>query len=61
LAHGKDAKEFTHSWFIGYAPADNPKIAFAVMVEYAGAGGAAAVPMAKQVLEACIAHGYLSK
>ncbi len=61
LAYGKEGKELTHSWFIGYAPAGKPQIAFAVMMEYAGAGGSAAVPMARQVLEACIDQGYLSK
>jgi peptidoglycan glycosyltransferase len=35
-----------HSWFIGYAPADAPKIAIAVIVEGGGAGAQKAVPMA---------------
>ena len=35
-----------HSWFIGYAPADAPKIAIAVIVEGGGAGAQRAVPMA---------------
>jgi penicillin-binding protein 2 len=41
-----------HAWFIAYAPADNPKIALAVMVEHGGHGGAAAAPVAKKVIEA---------
>ena len=40
-----------HSWFIGYAPADNPTIAFAVFVEHGGHGGAEAAPIAREVLE----------
>ncbi|NTV98598.1 MAG: penicillin-binding protein 2, partial [Chlorobiaceae bacterium] len=32
--HGRD-----HAWFIAYAPAENPKIALAVLVENAGFGG----------------------
>lgn len=41
-----------HSWFAGYAPADNPQIAFAVLVENAGEGSTVAAPMARQVVEA---------
>lgn len=40
-----------HSWFIAFAPADNPKIALAVIVENAGWGATAAGPMARQVLD----------
>jgi penicillin-binding protein 2 len=35
-----------HAWFIGYAPAKDPKIAVAVLVEHGGHGGAAAAPVA---------------
>jgi peptidoglycan glycosyltransferase len=34
-----------HSWFIGFAPADAPRIAVAVIVEGGGAGASKAVPM----------------
>jgi penicillin-binding protein 2 len=40
-----------HAWFIGYAPADDPKIAVAVLVEHGGHGGAAAAPVARKVIE----------
>ncbi len=49
-----------HAWFIGFAPADHPQVAFAVMVEYGGSGGVAAGGIAKRMLDACIRHGYLS-
>jgi len=39
-----------HSWFIGYAPADNPQIAVAVIVEGGGAGAQRAVPMGGQLM-----------
>ncbi|HWR44789.1 peptidoglycan D,D-transpeptidase FtsI family protein [Sporomusa sp.] len=39
-----------HAWFIGFAPADNPQIAIAVIVENAGSGGSIAAPAARQVL-----------
>lgn len=49
-----------HAWMVGFAPADNPTVAFAVMIEYGGAGGGAvAGPIAKDLLEACIEHGYI--
>jgi peptidoglycan glycosyltransferase len=47
-----------HTWFICFAPADNPKIAVAVLVEHGGSygseatGGAVAAPIAKSILEA---------
>jgi len=40
-----------HSWFIGYAPADDPTIAFAVFVEHGGHGGVQAAPIARDVLD----------
>lgn len=50
----------THAWFVGYAPAENPTVAFAVLVEYAGGGGnAVAGPLAAELLDACIKHGYV--
>jgi peptidoglycan glycosyltransferase len=50
--------ENPHTWFIAFAPADNPKLAVAVIVENGGSfgseatGGAVAAPIARQVLEA---------
>lgn len=48
-----------HSWMIGYAPADDPQIAFCVLVEYGGSGGGAAAEVVKAALESCIVHEYL--
>ncbi|HYE21507.1 MAG TPA: penicillin-binding transpeptidase domain-containing protein [Tepidisphaeraceae bacterium] len=56
---GNSGTELGHAWFVGYAPAHDPKIAFAVMVEYGGSGGKDAGPVAQAILEACIEHGYL--
>jgi penicillin-binding protein 2 len=41
-----------HSWFIAYAPADDPTIAIAVLVENGGFGASAAAPIARKVLDA---------
>jgi penicillin-binding protein 2 len=56
---GANNEKLDHSWMIGFAPADDPKIAFAVLVEYGGSGGGAAADVVKTAMEACIAHGYL--
>ncbi|MGD0091409.1 MAG: penicillin-binding transpeptidase domain-containing protein [Planctomycetota bacterium] len=46
--HRKGAEP--HAWFAGYAPADNPQVAFAVMLEEGGHGGAVAAPLAYKML-----------
>jgi len=56
---GPEGLTVSHAWFIGYAPAENPKVAFAVMVEYGGSGGHAAGCVASGIIDACIKHGYL--
>lgn len=52
-------RQGNHAWFAGFAPHRKPKIAFAVLMEYAGSGGANAAPVAKEALRACIEAGYL--
>ncbi|MEG0580261.1 MAG: penicillin-binding transpeptidase domain-containing protein, partial [Niameybacter sp.] len=47
LPNGQDAEP--HSWFIGFAPADDPQIAIAVIVENGGYGSGAAATVAGQV------------
>jgi penicillin-binding protein A len=39
-----------HSWFIGFAPAEAPRIAIAVLVEQAGRGGEVAAPIAGDLM-----------
>jgi cell division protein FtsI/penicillin-binding protein 2 len=48
LANGESAKP--HSWFIGFAPANDPKIAVAVIVENGGYGASAAAPIAGKLI-----------
>lgn len=51
-----------HAWFVGLvapAGAPRPTHAIAVIVEHAGSGGAAAGPIANQILYAMRAEGYL--
>jgi penicillin-binding protein 2 len=40
-----------HAWFISYAPADDPKIAVAVIVENGSHGGSTAGPIARKVMD----------
>lgn len=44
----------SHAWFIAFAPADNPVIAVAVVVERGGRGGEVASPIAGQVIKAAL-------
>ena len=39
------------AWFVGYAPANNPQVVVAVILEGAGSGGAAAAPVAREILQ----------
>jgi len=46
------------AWFISFAPADNPQVAIAVVLEKQlnGFGGAVSAPIAKQVMQALLAR-----
>ena len=44
------AAELNHAWFVGYAPADAPKIVVAVMIEFGGHGTRAA-HIASKIIE----------
>jgi len=46
----------THAWFIAFAPADNPRVAIAIVLENAGVGGQVAAPAARPVLETALAR-----
>lgn len=56
--HG--AGQAPHAWFVGFAPADNPQVAVAVVVEDGGTlgseatGGAVAAPIARDVMRAVL-------
>ncbi|HHW47653.1 MAG TPA: peptidoglycan glycosyltransferase [Clostridiaceae bacterium] len=48
-------KNKEHAWFIGFAPADDPQIAVAVILEYSGStGGSAAAPIARDLISAWV-------
>ncbi|TAK29370.1 MAG: penicillin-binding protein 2 [Chloroflexota bacterium] len=45
----RTGQQYTHGWFIGYAPYDDPRFAVAVF-QYDGGGGQTAVPVAQKIL-----------
>jgi penicillin-binding protein 2 len=51
MIYGKREKLKDHSWFVCFAPRENPKIAVAVIVENAGYGATWAGPMAGLIME----------
>lgn len=44
----------THAWFAGFTPAENPRVAVALVVENAGAGGEVAAPIAREVFRGAL-------
>ncbi len=40
-----------HAWFVAVAPAENPVIALAIIMEHSGQGGIVAAPIAKNIFE----------
>lgn len=52
-----------HALFVGFAPADDPRIVISVLVEHGGSGGAAAAPLARAVADVYLNddYGYLER
>lgn len=51
-----DGGAVPHSWFIGFAPVDDPQVAIAVLVEGGGRGGERAAPLAGSLMKATLAY-----
>ncbi|CAG2150677.1 penicillin-binding protein 2 [Cupriavidus plantarum] len=49
--HALEERKRDHSLYTAFAPADNPKIALALIVENAGFGAAVAAPIARKVMD----------
>ncbi|MDZ7669582.1 MAG: penicillin-binding transpeptidase domain-containing protein [Gammaproteobacteria bacterium] len=47
-----DEYQRKHAWFMAFAPADDPVIALAVLVENGGGGSSVAGPVAREVIDA---------
>lgn len=41
-----------HGWFVAYAPADNPQIAVAALIEYGREGSETAAPIVRRIMDA---------
>jgi peptidoglycan glycosyltransferase len=49
-----DGSSEPHSWFIGFAPVDDPQVAIAVVVERGGRGSIRAAPLFGNILAAAL-------
>lgn len=54
---GQHAHLADHAWFVGFAPAEDPTIVVAALIENGGSGGKAAAPVARAVMEAFFRRG----
>ncbi len=50
-AEYSDYTSMTHSWFTGFAPAEDPEICVTIILENAGTSGLNAVPMARKIFD----------
>lgn len=50
-AEWEDGKE-AHAWFVGFAPAEKPKLVVSIVLEEAGTGSDYAAPVAKKIFDA---------
>ena len=41
----------THAWFIGFAPAEQPRVVISVIAEESGSGGQTAAPIARTLFD----------
>jgi peptidoglycan glycosyltransferase len=46
----ENAQGAAHGWFVGFAPAERPALAVAVLVEQGGYGATSAAPIARDLL-----------
>ena len=56
----RGTKKDNHTWFITFAPYEEPKYAMCVMVQGAKSGGGVSAPIAQKIMEECFAleKGY---
>ena len=53
-AENDQADRMPHSWFVGFAPVEDPRIAFAVVIENGGYGRNAAGPVCREIVKAAL-------
>jgi peptidoglycan glycosyltransferase len=56
---GLPGQGLTEPWFVGFAPANNPKVAVAVTIarSQGGFGGTVAAPIARDMIQTLLAEG----
>ncbi len=47
-----DEKKKSHAWFVGFAPAENPKLVVSIVLEESGTGSDHAAPIARKLFDA---------
>ncbi len=47
----------SHAWFVAFAPAENPRVAVAIVVENVGYGATYAAPIARDVIRTALSDG----
>lgn len=47
-----DSQKESHSWFVGFAPAENPQLVVSIILEEAGTGSDHAAPIARKIFDA---------
>ena len=59
LVTGAGHVDLTEPWFVGFAPADNPKVAVVVTIQrtQGGFGATVAAPIARAVLQVLLSEG----
>lgn len=48
-----------HAWFAGFAPAEQPRVAFCVVLEHGGSGSKAAAPLARDLVQRMLELGLI--
>lgn len=46
----ENAGKEPHAWFVGFAPAEEPRVVVAVIIENGGSGGLVAAPIAREIM-----------
>ncbi len=49
----------SHGWFLGFAPANAPRMVICTVIENGGSGSESALPVARDILTAAQEHGYI--
>jgi penicillin-binding protein 2 len=50
-----------HAWFVAYAPAADPRVAVAVLVEHGGHGGSQAAPLARRIIATAMSEPRMAQ